>query len=208
MINTLEIILAKFNLDPHADYSKGHLPLNLTYFTREKLAELFAELGFENGAEVGVERGLYSEVLCKANPKLYLQCVDPWQTYRDYREHVTQSKLDEIEADARARLKPYNVEFIKQFSMDAVKAFELDCLDFVYIDGNHQLEWVAPDIREWAKRVRPGGIVAGHDYFEPKNNAVMKYAVKTAVRQYTEEHHIAPWFITRGDRPSTWFWVK
>ena len=36
--------------------------------TRDTLAELFGELGFTSGAEIGVQRGRYSRKLLELNP--------------------------------------------------------------------------------------------------------------------------------------------
>jgi hypothetical protein len=46
-------------------------------------------------------------------------------------------------------------------------------LDFVYIDGNHRFEQVVADLAAWAPKVRPGGIVAGHDYLKAKLPSLM-----------------------------------
>ena len=37
-------------------------------------------------------------------------------------------------------------------------------LDFVFIDADHSYESVSRDIDAWRSKVRPGGILAGHDF--------------------------------------------
>ena len=37
-------------------------------------------------------------------------------------------------------------------------------IDFLYIDASHDYEGVKQDIENWSPHVRPGGIIAGHDY--------------------------------------------
>ena len=58
------------------------------------------------------------------------------------------------------------------------------------------------DIIEWSKRVRSGGIVAGHDYFRFRDSGVIQ-----AVDIYTHMHKIHEWFVT-DEREPTWFFVK
>src|SRR3989304_10495512 len=48
---------------------------------RDNLAELFAELNLTKGVELGVDRGEFSEVLCKANPQARIYSIDPWASF-------------------------------------------------------------------------------------------------------------------------------
>jgi hypothetical protein len=56
------------------------------------------------------------------------------------------------------------VQLIKSFSLDAVKNYEDESIDFCFIDGSHEYEDVKQDIIQWLKKVKRGGILAGHDY--------------------------------------------
>ena len=139
---------------------------------RNELAQDFAELGFTLGAEIGTERGRYAKVLLDANPNLHLWCVDPWICYDDnkgYKDIEGQGIHDRNLKRAKKRLDGLNCTLIKKFSMDAVKDFADESLDFVYIDGNHRLEYVIWDLVEWSKKVKPGGVIAGHDYIKFKD---------------------------------------
>lgn len=166
--------------------------------TRTTLAQLFLELGFTKGAEIGVAQGLYSRILCTTIPRLSLRCVDPYQPY----EGCSQALCDRRRAGAVTRLTEYGVTFMQQPSMDAVRQVELESLDFVYIDGAHDFDNVMQDIIEWAKRVRPGGIVSGHDYYKFYRSGVIR-----AVDAYTLAHDIEMWYITH-EVEASWFWVK
>jgi predicted O-methyltransferase YrrM len=42
--------------------------------------------------------------------------------------------------------------------------FEDESVDFVYIDACHEYAKVRLDILAWIPKVKPGGVVAGHDY--------------------------------------------
>jgi predicted O-methyltransferase YrrM len=181
---------------------------------RVELAAHFNALGFKVGAEVGVFAGYYSEVLCRAIPGLKLYCVDSWVPYHKYRDHKFESSFKKAYDSTVERLAPYDHTIIKKFSMEAVKDFEDESLDFVYIDGNHSYEHVRDDVREWAKKVRKGGIVAGDDYYVMRSGNV---GVIKAVDEYAAEHgvdlHIIPEdkntpTITHDDRQPQWWMVK
>ena len=170
------------------------------------LCKLFAELNFNVGAEVGVEYGYFSEFLCKANPNLKLYCIDAWTTYSGWNDYNNQERLSEAQEQAVERLAQYNCEIIKAYSMDAVKTFDDNSLDFVFIDGAHDMQNVVNDISEWSKKVRKGGIISGHDYFRSKGRYCND--VVSTVNAYTYTKHINPWFVVRGDQRSSYMWVK
>lgn len=193
-----------------AQYAGQKSPIDLS-LNRSDLADLFACWGLTRGAEIGVERGLYSEVLCKANPQLELLCVDAWRTYDGYREHVSQEQLDGFYEEVAQRLSPYRVKLMRMFSADAETWIPDGSLDFVYIDANHRLEHVIADLAAWVPKVRPGGIVAGHDYRKVKGDGLGKGRVPMHVPQaltaWTNAYCISPLFVLRGDRAPSWFWV-
>ncbi len=143
--------------------------LEIANIGRLGLADLFHELDFKLGVEVGVAGGWYSEQIMKRNPQLSLYGVDPWVPYRGYNDYTRTSTFSKLLAEAEERLSKYsNYAFVKEFSMDALSMFRDNSLDFVYIDANHGDPYVTQDITEWYKKVRPGGILAGHDYTRSK----------------------------------------
>ena len=175
-------------------------PVRIKSFDRVKLARLFAELGFKRGVEVGVADGQNSLTLCRNIPNIELYCVDPWQVYPENpRAHDNQ---DECYRVAQERLAQYDVVFIRSMSMDAVLTFEPNSLDFVYIDGHHGFDYVMQDLIEWGKRVKPGGIISGHDYYRFRWAGVVD-----AVDAYTKAHQINEWFLD-DQRETNFFWVK
>ena len=189
----------------HKYLNPGNLPapVKLEKFSRRNLAKLFCTLGYRYGAEIGVEKGRYSTQLCLQNPGLHLLCVDAWVQYPGYIRAVTPDKFAYQMEITKERLAAYDVEIIRAFSMDAVRDVEPGSLDFVYIDGNHAFDYVMQDIIEWARRVRPGGIVSGHDYYRFRGAGIVD-----AVNAYTYAHGIKEWFLTNESKAKSWFWVK
>jgi SAM-dependent methyltransferase len=212
MPDALTYLATKYSLDLH----DRRLPIAIPNVDRDTLARLFHLLGYQIGVEVGVERGVYSEVLCRENPGVQLYCIDAWRTYRGYKDHVDQQKLNRFYEETQARLAPYpRATLVRAFSQTAVKDFAIGSLDFVYIDAAHDFQNCTNDIAEWGRRVRPGGIIAGHDfasYAWPNQIHVVP-----VVRGWTEAYEIAPWFLLGRDakvegelrdRARSWFWVQ
>jgi SAM-dependent methyltransferase len=193
-------------------------PIEIEGVGRLDLLRWLRELDFKTGVEIGVEQGLYSHLICDQNTQMKMYGVDPYLYHPEYREYESQEQMDGIFAQAQNRMKAAiangQYTFIRKKSMDAVKDFEDNSLDFVYIDGNHEGEYPYEDIKEWAKKVRPGGIVAGHDYVRVK---FLEFTIKDALEKYTKENNIHPWFVLgrygkkRGvvrDRSRSWFFIK
>jgi hypothetical protein len=169
-------------------------------YKRSRLGIVFAKAGYKIGAEVGVRKGKFTKILCEANPDLKMYCIDPWMPYG--RAYYTKEKQDHLFEVCKKTLEPYNAVIIRKTSMDAVRDFEYDSIDFVYIDANHEFDFVMEDIIHWSRRVRPGGIVACHDFHYGSNVDVFE-----AVTAYTRAHHIDPWYVTKEAQPTA-YWVK
>ena len=177
----------------HLPFSPGLLTAN-----RNHLAELFFELGYTRGAEIGVEFGRFSRVLLGSNPNLTLLCVDPWTAY----SRASQRRQNKYYAYVQNKLAPYKHELIRKTSMDALTVVPDESLDFVYIDAAHDFDNVMKDIIGWVHKVKKGGIVSGHDYCNFYDGGVVY-----AVNAYTQAHNIQQWYVTREHGPS-FFWVK
>lgn len=176
----------------HKKYNIKTDVIEIPNVTRNDLAEFFAELGFNWGAEIGVAAGEYSEILMKANPNLNLGGIDSYAPYKGYRDYVRLGTFDSLEAQAHVRLDKYpNYAFLKMTSLEAADKVPDGSLDFVYIDANHSEPYVSQDIAAWTSKVKKGGIVAGHDYARIKgsNGAdSSNWAVIPAIHMYTKEH--------------------
>jgi predicted O-methyltransferase YrrM len=215
-MDALNYILNKYNL-------KLSRVIEIPDVGRDNLASLLAELSFKTGVEIGVERGFYSKVLCKANPQMKIYGIDPWVSLAEEKENspdrrtentTSQHNCDLIYKDAVNRLKIYpKYRIIKEYSIDALTRFEDGSLDFVYIDGNHQDYYVLKDIEMWSRKVRKGGIVSGHDYYNMKSTTYGHLEVKKVVDAYVTAHKISPLIIwglknsLNRDKYRSWMWI-
>ena len=186
--------------------------------SRDDLPGFFKEMGYKVGAEIGVYKGGFSRKLCKAGLKVY--AIDYWTPYPGF-DRVEDARIERQEYlyhRAWKLLSRYkNAVVIRKTSIEALKNFEDESLDFVYIDGNHILEYVIDDIAGWGKKVRKGGAIAGHDYIHPnefkerkRTKAWEELQVKFAVDAYIEANRIKNWYLVgKGkDRYPSWFWIK
>jgi len=215
-LNTLQYVIEKYQLR-----IGRHSPVEIPNMIRENLAELFGELGFTVGAEIGVLYGAFSKQICQKNPNLKLYCIDPYLAYDGFIPGpLDQKAQDDIYEACRETMAPYNHEFIRKTSVEAAKDFKDESLDFFYLDANHRFEHVVADLATWIPKVRSGGIISGHDLHrmslstDTKNNPVH---VLPALYGYTDAYRIHPWFAIgerfiqpggRRDKYRSWMWVK
>lgn len=209
-MDTLDYIAKKFDLNINQKP-----PIHILNINRVVTAQTLHELGFKVGAEIGVAKGDHARILCQNNPGVKLYGIDPWVGYQNYPDYTGET-LSNYYEEAKVKLEPYGCILIRKFSMDAVKDFEDESLDFVYIDGAHDFKNVTDDVYEWSKKVRSGGIVFGHDYKRSSNPKVIQHVVDV-INGYTYALGIRPWFVlgTEGPRDGvfregtrSWMWVK
>ncbi len=205
---TLRLVQARLNV--HAGM-KGRVMARR--FSRKHLPALVRDLGFTRGAEIGVWRGAFSALFCEASPDLHMLCVDPWQSYQAWLDTKNAMAPEQAAAfiaesyeTAKARLRGLNCTILRKFSADAAQVVPDHSLDFVYIDGNHVRDAVLEDLALWSAKVRPGGVIAGHDYRVFTNKPTIH--VVEAVNQFTAQHKIDPWYVLAGDRTPSFLWVK
>lgn len=89
---------------------------------------------------------------------------------------------------------------IKSISWEAASNFNDESLDFVFIDAGHDYESVKKDITNWLPKIKKGGIISGHDYF----NSIEfggNFGVKRAVDEFFGEKNLNfyeyCWFINK-----------
>jgi predicted O-methyltransferase YrrM len=195
--------LKEFLHKEHARHTEQHPPIRLKKFDRTYLPQLLAKFNMTKGVEIGVEAGKFAEYICQTIPNIEYYGVDTWSVGEDKQsQRRGQERADSFYEQAKQRVAPFNGTLIRGKSMDVVRDFEYESLDWVYIDGCHDFDFVAQDIIEWAKRVKKGGLIAGHDYYKFRNAGVIE-----AVDAYIKCHRIHDVFLT-NEQEASWFFCK
>jgi hypothetical protein len=163
---------------------------------RDELPALLNARGLHGrGAEIGVKLGKYSDELLSNWDGEELVSIDPWLSadpdeYVD-RSNVSQDEFDSYYEETRRLLSRYGSRSTiwRMTSVEAAAKAPDHSFDFVYIDARHDYESVKEDLQAWCAKVRPGGILAGHDYVDgdlPQG----EFYVKSAVDEFFGERGI------------------
>ena len=123
--------------------------------------------------EIGTASGLWTEYVLRNYKNCMVYTIDPYKHFpgQSYEAGKPQSWHDKICASADKKFLKHgpengtynNLVRIFKTSEDALPYLP-DMVDVVYIDGNHQEEFVRFDIENYYPKVRKGGLFAGHDY--------------------------------------------
>jgi len=162
------------------------------------------------GVEVGVCEGEYSEAVLKYSRLSVLYSIDPWKEFDNgfYRDtgNVSQEEQDKRYQNTLERLKKYKKrsKVLRMTSYEASSLFNIDTLDFVYIDANHSYLECMNDFKLWWPKLKKGGIFAGHDYMnEPSWNCGVKRAVDEFLTSNKQKL-----FISNETSYPTWYCIK
>jgi len=166
--------------------------------TRPKEAIKFAKDYFKNkpikSIEIGIFKGQNSEDIIKNLniKKNYL--IDPYTQYEDYKSDGYYDKLKIAKKEALNRLKKWSnkIIWIRDYSEKAIKKISEE-VDFIYVDGNHEYEYVKKDLQLYWIKLKKGGILSGHD--------IQSLGVSNAVLEFAKEKNLEVHF---GDRRDWW----
>lgn len=184
---------------------------------RNDIGYLFNYFNAKIGVEIGVCQGDFSKAILDkwTGDKLYL--VDHWRPSDDLTEDFKLDHNAQLDHFAHTFMNTYfyfdRCCIIKETSTDAAKLFQDESLDFIYIDAAHDYKNIIADLKTWTPKVKKGGIVSGHDYFNGYNvlgdKIVCVFEVEKAVNEFFTGYKINS---TKGsehpDTLPTWWVIK
>ncbi len=125
-------------------------------------------------AEIGSWKGDFaSKILNETSPaKLFL--IDPYKYYPQYKRgwfggaSGSQENMDKVYLGVEKRFQKHieqnQLEIVREESVKAFERFKDSFFDWIYIDGNHEYEFVLNDLKKYFFKVKPGGLILGDDY--------------------------------------------
>ena len=155
--------------------------------TREELAgKLFRGIGIE----LGVAAGAFSaRILAGAVEKLY--AIDRWTDHHGLDEYLL--------ASDRLRAFGARTTVLRMTFAEACPLFGPASMDFIYVDGYaHTGQEGGQTLRDWWPKLKPGGVLAGHDYSPQYPRTI------DAVDAFVAEHGLTLNLTTHDDLPSWW----
>ncbi|PSC70066.1 O-methyltransferase [Micractinium conductrix] len=180
-------------------------------------------MGLKTGAELGVQRGNFARRTLEFWPSCEsYTLVDVWKQQVNYQEaaNVDDTMQEQLYQTAIRTLQPFQnkTKFMRMFTSEAAPLVPNESLDYIYVDARHDYCGCLEDIENWWPKVKPGGIMAGHDYLDAKevlvhrpnedwalcmNGTRNEGAVKGAVADFSVRHGLTPHIASRPETPPT-----
>ena len=133
------------------------------------LISMIRERDYTIGAEIGCSKGQTTWRVLKRYKKLQtLYAVDLWapvpsevgggEWYKNWNFQRVKEIFD-------TNIRPYSnrVIVLQGLSWEMAKQVEDNSLDFIFIDADHEYPSVMKDILAWTPKLKPYGMISGHD---------------------------------------------
>jgi len=121
----------------------------------------YLEIGAHYGANVISVANTYA-----SHPYSRLYAIDPWEDYDEYDEYVGKQKniydtyISNLE---RAGVKD-KINTIRGYSHKETQTFPDAFFDIIYVDGNHDKDYVMEDAVNSFRKLKKGGFIIFDDY--------------------------------------------
>lgn len=119
--------------------------------------------------EIGCADGGNAIIVSKSycsHPESKIYCVDPWMDYSEYSEYKGEQETAWNTFNANVRNSGNISKFVirRGLSDNIVPTFEDNFFDIIFVDGNHDTEYVYRDGVMSFQKVKSGGYIIFDDY--------------------------------------------
>lgn len=150
-----EIVVDFENMPP---MDLAHLDVLINKYKKENI------LVYEIGAWTGASTCCLASAIKPLNGRLV--SIDNFEGSNDLQNKIT--KRMDVRQSLDRNLKRFEVDDIVEVvianSNDYVLQVPDESIDFLFIDGDHRYSQVKKDLDNWLPKMKPNGIICGHDY--------------------------------------------
>lgn len=167
---------------PRIELSPGHIGNLRVLIDREALLQWLPKGGVV--AEAGVDHGDFSARILEVTKPSKLHLIDAWHSER-YHDGLQRHVSDRFAGQIASGL----VELNRGLSTVMLSQFPDAHFDWIYIDTDHSYTTTRDELEIARRKVRPSGIIAGHDFITGNWDGGVRYGVVEAVHEFCVRHH-------------------
>jgi predicted O-methyltransferase YrrM len=160
----------------HAVLQAQHVAAARVIPTREALLDELPKGGIV--AEIGVAGGDFSSEILSRCFVERLHLVDSWMSERYAHE------LEVVQNRFAREISAGMVEVNRGLSEEVLASFPDSYFDWVYIDSDHGYATTIAELSICSRKVKPGGMIAGHDFCVGNVRKRLPYGVVQAVNDF------------------------
>ena len=142
--------------------------------------------------EVGVKDGGFFQTILSPAVNIAI-AIDVWDEFSSKSQNDIGRTRDALKDSHKAFCQKYQddkrVIIIKKQSSRAYLEIPDESLDFVYLDADHTYDAVRGDIENFYPKIKKGGVLAGHDYFNYTFKGI-PFGVVRAVNEFTSRNNL------------------
>ncbi|HSF88422.1 MAG TPA: class I SAM-dependent methyltransferase [Saprospiraceae bacterium] len=130
-------------------------------------------------AEIGVNEGDFSAHILEFCKPQKLILIDVWASKRYHG-----GLFEKVKSRFSRELLSGQMVIMRDLSFGAIASCQDQIFDWVYLDTDHTYATTKRELELLRPKMKPGGIIAGHDYIIGNWNAGHRYGVIEAVREF------------------------
>jgi hypothetical protein len=174
---------------PKVELSAEHIRNTRMLLTREDLIGLLPKGGVV--AELGVDEGNFSEKILSIAKPTKLHLIDAWGSKR-----YGKIKQQSVRSRFAPQIQSGEVEINLGLSTEVGSRFKDAYFDWLYIDTSHTYNTTIAELELYQSKVKPHGIIAGHDFIVGNWNGIVRYGVIEAVYEFCVKYKWELLYIT------------
>lgn len=145
--------------------------------TRSSLIQSLPQSGVI--AEVGVNRGQFSSEILRLSSPEKMILIDRWNSA----EYPMSLKFDVLKK-FKEEIDNGTIEVVQADSIAAASKFEDAYFDWIYLDTDHSYKVTLRELIAYKDKIKPTGIIAGHDFIIGNWKEMIRYGVKEAIYEF------------------------
>ena len=187
---------------PSVDVEQRHIQNCKVILNRATLLSLLPKNAV--CAEIGVDKGEFSEQILAATTPAKLHLIDVWGDPGRYHDGL---KL-QIEEKFKNQIQAKTIEINLGYSTDVLANMPDAYFDWVYLDTDHSYKTTAQELKLLNRKLKPAGIICGHDYIMGNWVGGIRYGVMEAVHEFCVKENWELIYITINKNESPSFAIK
>lgn len=149
----------------------------------------YLEIGVSDGGNLFWVANVYGQ-----HPETKLHGIDPWMDYEEYPEYkeLQEKGWNTFQTNLAKSGQSHKIVIHRGFSGDIVPTFEDESFDMIFVDGNHETEFVYKDGVMSFQKCKKGGYIIFDDYCEGWSQTMK------GIDQFLEEYGSSLKIIQKG----------